>query len=28
MELSSFFVFVIAIMCYIGTSDEADYSML
>ncbi|KAJ6933072.1 vacuolar protein sorting-associated protein 55 [Populus alba x Populus x berolinensis] len=28
LELSSFFVFVIAIMCYIGTSDEADYSML
>ncbi|KAB5564186.1 hypothetical protein DKX38_004240 [Salix brachista] len=28
MELSSFFVFVIAMMCYIGMSDEADYSML
>ncbi|KAJ6703995.1 LEPTIN RECEPTOR-RELATED [Salix viminalis] len=28
MELASFFVFVIAMMCYIGMSDEADYSML
>ncbi|KAH8521425.1 hypothetical protein Peur_040122 [Populus x canadensis] len=28
MELSSFFVFVIAIMCYIGMSDDDDYSML
>ncbi|XP_011018636.1 PREDICTED: vacuolar protein sorting-associated protein 55 homolog [Populus euphratica] len=28
MELSSFFVFVIAIMCYIGMSDNDDYSML
>ncbi|CAK7356201.1 unnamed protein product [Dovyalis caffra] len=28
MELSSFFVFVIAIVFYIGTSDEDDYSIL
>ncbi|KAJ6963000.1 hypothetical protein NC652_001584 [Populus alba x Populus x berolinensis] len=28
MELSSFFVFVIAIMCYIGLNDDDDYSML
>lgn len=28
MELSSVFVFVIAIMCYIGMSDDDDYSML
>ncbi|KAF9685496.1 hypothetical protein SADUNF_Sadunf03G0060600 [Salix dunnii] len=28
MELSSFIVFVIAMMCYIGMSDEADDNML
>lgn len=28
MELSSFFVFVIAIMCYIRTNDDSGYSML
>ncbi|KAF5734268.1 Vacuolar protein sorting 55 (VPS55) family protein isoform 1 [Tripterygium wilfordii] len=28
MELSSFFVFVIAIMCYISMGEEDDYSML
>ncbi|KAG5228756.1 vacuolar protein sorting-associated protein [Salix suchowensis] len=28
MELSSFFVFVTAIMCYLGMGNEDDYSML
>ncbi|TKY55541.1 Vacuolar protein sorting-associated protein 55-like [Spatholobus suberectus] len=28
MELSSFFVFVFAIMCYIRMNDEDDYSIL
>lgn len=28
MELSSFFVLVLAIMCYIGMSDDDDYSIL
>ncbi|XP_065876874.1 vacuolar protein sorting-associated protein 55 homolog [Euphorbia lathyris] len=28
MELSSFFVFVMAIMCYIRTNDDSGYSML
>lgn len=28
MEFSSFFVFVLAIMCYIRMSDEDDYSIL
>ncbi|CAB4279311.1 unnamed protein product [Prunus armeniaca] len=28
MELASFFVFVLAIMCYIRTSDEDSYSAI
>lgn len=28
MELSSFFVFVLAIMCYMGMNNDDDYSML